>query len=201
VARAPWIAEDTDCRRVRFSRHYVAAHPGADFNEIEANCFPQQDGGLELFAISPRHLEACASRTCQILVEGSYNGVLRPGEHYIELRRDLANLDDVIDLVERDELRESITNDAWRDVVASGRYSYRGFVEEVQRVAISPGTSSASAPWIARYYVSALDRLSWIELALRVGLAPRVWASLSPLAKALLPSFVIDALRHRLDSE
>jgi hypothetical protein len=183
------------------TERYVAMHPGANFDEIEKNCFPQQDGGLELFAISPRHLEACATRTCQILVEGSYNGVLRPGEHYIELRRDLSNLDDVIDLVQRDELREAITDRAWRDVVMSDRYSYRRFVDEVERVAISPRTSSASAPPIARPYVAAIDRLSWVELALRMGLAPRVRARLAAVAKSLLPNFVVDALRRRLASE
>ena len=56
-----------------------------------------EDGRLQLFAISPRHLEACATRTCQVLVEGEYSGVLRPGEHYIPVRKDLSNLDDVLE--------------------------------------------------------------------------------------------------------
>jgi hypothetical protein len=83
----------------------------------------------------------------------------------------------------------------------SDRYSYRRFVDEVERVAISPRTSSASAPPIARPYVAAIDRLSWVELALRMGLAPRVRARLAAVAKSLLPNFVVDALRRRLASE
>ena len=75
------------------------ADAGRRFEELEAACFPGRDGELSLFALSPRHLEACATRTAQILVEGEYSGVLRPGEHYLELRRDLSNLDDVLDLV------------------------------------------------------------------------------------------------------
>ena len=62
---------------------YVADHPDATYDEIEAACFPGRDGELALFAISPRHLEACATRTGQILVEGTYSGALEPGRHYL----------------------------------------------------------------------------------------------------------------------
>ena len=73
--------------------------PAAGFAELEAACFPGRDGELELYAISPRHLEACATRTAQILVEGDYGGILRPDTHYSPLRRDLSNLDAVLDVV------------------------------------------------------------------------------------------------------
>ena len=76
------------------TERYVAEHPDASFDEIEAACFPGRDGELALFAISPRHLEACATRTGQILVEGDYSGVLEPGRHYLPVRPDLSNLGD-----------------------------------------------------------------------------------------------------------
>ena len=111
-----------------------AQQPDATFAELEASCFPGRDGELALFAISPRHLEACATRTAQILVDGEYNGILKPGEHYLELRRDLSNLDDVLDIVagERDRA-ERIADRAHRDVVASGRFTFRRLVEDVER--------------------------------------------------------------------
>src|SRR4051812_19401309 len=64
---------------------YAAEHPNATYDEIEAACFPGRDGELALFAISPRHLEACATRTGQILVEGAYSDVLEPGRHYLSV--------------------------------------------------------------------------------------------------------------------
>lgn len=179
------------------TERYVAAHPDASFDEIEANCFPERDGELRLFAISPRHLEACATRTCQILVEGAYNGVLRAGEHYIELRRDLSNLDDVLDQVQRDDRREAITSAAWRDVVASGRYSYRTFVETVEHAAIPARSSPAVTPWFAVAGVRALDRLSWAELPIRVKVIPRVVSKLAVLGRVVLPDFILNALRRR----
>jgi hypothetical protein len=113
---------------------HLAAAPDATFAELEATCFPGRDGELSLFAITPRHLEACATRTAQILVEGEYNGVLKPGEHYLELRRDFSNLDDVLDVVagEPDRARQ-IVDRAHEHVVASGRFTSRRLVEDVER--------------------------------------------------------------------
>jgi hypothetical protein len=112
----------------------LAEDPGATFEELEATCFPGRDGELALFAISPRHLEACATRTAQILVEGEYGGILRPGEHYLELRRDLSNLDAVLDVVADDGGEgERLAARAHAEVVASGAYTYRRLVEDVER--------------------------------------------------------------------
>jgi hypothetical protein len=164
---------DRDGSVKRATEAYLERRPGASFEEVEAHCFPGRDGELSLFAISPRHLEACATRTCQILVEGSYNGVLRPGEHYIELKKDLSNLQDVLSAVERDDQRERITAAAWRDVVASRRCDAASFVETVERALLSqqPTDRPAAAPGrlrtaLAHALATALDRLGWIAMPL-----------------------------------
>ncbi|MBI5844435.1 MAG: hypothetical protein HZB23_07195 [Deltaproteobacteria bacterium] len=110
---------------------YVKEHPDAAFEEIEAACFPGLDGTFGLSAISPRHLEACATKTCQILTSGGYNGILKPGIHYIELKRDFSNADEVLDLVASDRVRAGMAEKAYQDVVASDKYSYENFVRFV----------------------------------------------------------------------
>src|SRR5262249_22203739 len=110
---------------------FVEKNPDATLVEIEAACFPGLDGTLALFALSPRHLEACATRTCQILIEGNYNGVLRPWEHYIPLKRDFSNLDEVLEIVKRDELRPAMIERAYTDIVASARFTYERFAHYV----------------------------------------------------------------------
>jgi hypothetical protein len=113
---------------------HQAAHPDASFDELEAACFPDEDGKLSLFAISPRHLEACATETAQILIEGEYNGVLQPERHYLPLRRDFSNLDEVLDAVAADPERgKRMASAARRDVVDSGRWTYRRLVDDVER--------------------------------------------------------------------
>ena len=81
---------DRDGRIRACADQYVADHPTATFDEVEEHCFAGLDGNLNLRTISPRHLEACATRTPQILVEGSYSGILEAGRHYIPVRADLA---------------------------------------------------------------------------------------------------------------
>lgn len=162
---------------------YVAAHPGASFEEIEASCFPGRDGELSLFAISPRHLEACATRTCQVLVEGWYNGVLEPGRHYIELKRDFGNIDEVLEAISRDILREEIRERAYRDVVESGRYTYRSFVETVIGESLPAAPPAHATPRPARgvafWRARAADKLSWAAVMLH-------WRAVLPVREKLI---------------
>lgn len=107
---------------------YLQQHPQASFEEVEKNCFPGKDGHFHYMAISPKHLEACATRTCQVLIEGDYNGILTRGVHYIELKRDFSNIDRVLEDIKNDHLRAQITDRAHRDIVESGLYTYRNYV-------------------------------------------------------------------------
>lgn len=189
---------DRDGALKRATEDYLAEHPRASFDEVEAACFPGEDGKLQLFAISPRHLEACATRTCQILVEGSYSGVLRPGEHYIELRRDLSNVGDVLELVRSDSERDRITAAAHRDIVASGRYGYAGFVERVEaaaaRVRERRGAAASAAGGSFERRAALADRASWLKVIFLARIVPRV----SGAATRVLPRQAAAFLRRLL---
>ena len=155
------------------TERFLAEHPGASFDEIEAACFPGEDGSFGLVALSPRHLEACATRTCQILIEGDYNGLLQANRHYLPLRPDLSNLDEVIATVRRDDRRAAIVEAAYADVVASGAYSYRRFVEEIERVALPEAAIQRRGPLPRAAYVlgRVLDWLSWRQVEIRARVA------------------------------
>ena len=80
--------------------------------------------------ISPRHFEAAALKTCQILFEGRYSGIMEPDRHYIPLRKDFSNFDEVIEKFRSPGLRARLVDNAYRDLIASGRFSYRRFVQD-----------------------------------------------------------------------
>jgi hypothetical protein len=185
---------DRDGSLKEATERYLAEHPGAGFDEIEAACFPGEDGKLSLFAVSPRHLEACATRTCQLLVEGDYNGVLRPERHYLPVRGDLSNLDQVLEEVARDARRAEIVEAAHYDVISSGRFEYSRLVQEVEAVfpleRLPESALSGRLAWVVN---RARDRLSWVELWLRVG----VHRWLAPWAKRLQPDVVVESIRRR----
>lgn len=158
------------------TERYEAEHASASFDEVEAACFPGEDGRLALFAISPRHLEACATRTCQVLVEGSYNGILEPDRHYIELRSDLSNLDAVLDSLGDEARRRRIVETAYRDVVASGGYTYRAMVEDVERFALGDGQVPAGGlgDRAALALNRMAERVAWARVAVAVRWLPRL---------------------------
>jgi hypothetical protein len=155
------------CERV------LAERPDATFEELEQECFPGRDGEFGLVALSPRHLEAVATRTCQVLIEGEYDGVLEPDRHYIPLRRDFSNLDTVLATMRRDDERERIVETAYRDIVASGAWSYPRFVERLEETTLG-GPPRGAAPRAARLAVAwarVTEAAAWGVVALRAELA------------------------------
>ncbi|MBS0274831.1 MAG: hypothetical protein JSR55_10615 [Proteobacteria bacterium] len=115
---------------------YRSSHSDATFEEIERHCFSGMDGNLHLSAIGPRHIEACATRTCQILVEGDYNGLLLPDVHYLAVKSDLSNLRQVLSQLDNEQRRETIVERAYNDVVRPLQITYRNFVSEVMCVGL-----------------------------------------------------------------
>ena len=110
---------------------YLRDNPNACYDEVEQACFPGIDGNLELSAVSPRHFECCMTKTCQVLVEGYYAGIFKPGVHYIEVKKDWSNLSEVINQINDHDFCKQIAENAYRDIIESGRYTYKIFVKTV----------------------------------------------------------------------
>ncbi len=106
-------------------------YPDATFDEIEQHCFAGLDGNLQLSTIGPRHIEACATLTCQVLVEGDYNGLLQPNVHYIAIAPDLSNLLEVLSGLGDEERRKRIVERAFHDIILPKHITYRSFVAEI----------------------------------------------------------------------
>lgn len=122
---------DRDGRIRQSCMDYERANPDASFEEVEAACFPGEDGNIAYKALGPRHLEACLTRSCQILIEGDYNGALTPHVHYIPLKADFSNFREILDSLDDEERRQEMVDVAYRDVVESRNFSYQNYVEMV----------------------------------------------------------------------
>lgn len=97
------------------------------------------DHNFSYRTISPRHFEAAAFRICQILFEGAYSGVLEPMVHYLPLKKDFSNFDEIVKLVQDRRAREEIVENAHRDLIRSGAYSYERFVAGVDLDLLAQG--------------------------------------------------------------
>lgn len=137
---------------------YHLKNPAASFEDFEQNCFPGMDGNLQLFAVSPRHLEACAAKTCQVLIEGSYNDILIPHKHYIELKKDFSNIKEVLEKMKNEELRKQIVETAYRDIVASHKYSYIGYTDQI--ILISLNKAKLGNKGLLNYFHLQRNRIS-----------------------------------------
>jgi hypothetical protein len=146
----------------------LAADPSITFEQLSKELLSTWEDRIYYRTISPRHFEAAAFRVCQILFEGRYSGIMKPGVHYIPLKRDFSNFDDCIRMFQDKGLRDELTGNAYRDLIASGVYSYRSFIAGFDEVLSEAGLSADVAPEEAARITARLkrDRLT-LELRLR----------------------------------
>ncbi len=89
------------------------------------------ESSIDMGQISPRVFEAASMRTPMVLFEGRYSGVLMPGVHYIALKKDFSNVDDVLGQLDDLPGLAAMAERAFADLVASRRYSYPAFVGRI----------------------------------------------------------------------
>ncbi|MCL2122622.1 MAG: hypothetical protein FWH34_00885 [Desulfovibrionaceae bacterium] len=109
---------------------YLAENPQADYSVIR-DVFLKDQRQIPMETISPRLFEAIALGTGLVLFEGGYSDVLQPWQHYIPLKKDWSNIDEVLEAVSDDERLTRMTRQAHADVVASGRYTYDTLIKQI----------------------------------------------------------------------
>jgi hypothetical protein len=125
-------------------RGLLREEPDLSFEDVAAR-MPSGWDSYAFFAISPRHLEAVVTKTAQVLVRGSYSGVLEPERHYIPLQRDFSNLDEALERLRDREAVEAMTECAYRDVYLGGGNTIAAFAEQL-REEHAPGPRRVGVP-------------------------------------------------------
>lgn len=75
--------------------------------------------------ISSRHFDAIGATCVQILIAGRYNEILVPGEHYIPLRPDLADMEEALRQLDDRALCDAIAQRAYAHVMSSHTFPHR----------------------------------------------------------------------------
>lgn len=109
--------------------NYLRLHPDATYEEVKQRFFVDVDGKYVIDTVSPRIFESTALGSTMVMHEGFYGGILEPDRHYICVKKDYSNLNNVIDQMRDEKYCQQIANNAYQDLIASGKYSYQAFIQ------------------------------------------------------------------------
>jgi len=142
---------------------YVADNPRASFEETREACFKGQDNHFNLSCLSPRHLEAVATKTVQILIDGEFNGILIKNRHFITLKPDYSNIDETLAALKDDSKVQAMIDLAYEEIVKPGRFTYRGFVQEIEAEIIdkAPLANLGRSSLWKRFVMGIRDYINW----------------------------------------
>ena len=107
---------------------------GLTYEEAERRFFPGRDRPGLMNQVSPRIFEAAALKVALVLFEGEYSGVVTPGRHFIPLKKDFSNVDEVLWALQDDALIAEMTERTLDDIILSGRFGYPQFMVKVDQV-------------------------------------------------------------------
>lgn len=128
-------------------RRYQSRHPDATMSEIEENVSMKGGRLGDFSAISPRLFEAAALGVCQILEPDEYVEGLEPGVHYIPLKSDFSNIDQVFETMLDLDRCEEIVNASQDLLLRSGKFTYKAFVKQLATAAGLGGESDSAATY------------------------------------------------------
>lgn len=120
---------ERDGKTRRAVNQYMSLYPHVSFEEVQDRFFRHYEAPVSGKAVSSRHFEPIGTKTCQLLLEGHYNGILKADEHYISIKKDLSNIDEVIRRFKDPGYRQAMVDRAHDYVMREHTYAHR--VEQI----------------------------------------------------------------------
>lgn len=136
----------------------LQSDPTLSYEQI-SQTLPKGWDGYRFFAIGPRHFEAVVTKTCQVLIEGHYDGVFEANRHYIPLKRDYSNLGAVLDSLKDIQLMNKLIEQAYADICLSGKYSYRAFAAMIDCALTETASCGPTSYFASHIFASGAGHL------------------------------------------
>lgn len=154
---------------------YAAANPAATFDEVYEKFLVPYEGSLNLHQISPRCFEAAALRTPMVLFEGRYSGVLEPGRHFIELKKDFSNFHEVVEKLQNHGELQAMADRTYDEVALNPAFTYRAFIDKVDSVLEDEVSRRSTVRTSAPYTTSEFDMAVQWSLGYRIRRGMALW--------------------------
>jgi len=106
----------------------------AGYAEMFLKKLSDMEGLVNYNQISPRHFEAAATRTLQIMYPGEYSGIFKKGRHYVELARDHSNIEEVFSILRDKKRCSDIVDHAYSEIIGNPEYWIETFVKRFDRL-------------------------------------------------------------------
>lgn len=128
VHRLPWTVRNSLISMLRRGpfRYDALQDPDIDIADIVHDLAAKRERPSAYGkCISSRHFDAVGTGTAQILMEGRYNDILVPGEHYLSLKQDFSNIEEVLGLFRDPVVRQRMVTSAREEVLSKHTYKHR----------------------------------------------------------------------------
>jgi spore maturation protein CgeB len=106
--------------------YYSDIYEQLDFNETFEKFFKDTPlCPIHSKAISSRHFDAVGTKTCQIMLEGRYNDILKADAHFIALKHDFSNIAEVMARFHDSTYRQVMVDRAYEYIMDQHTYRHR----------------------------------------------------------------------------
>lgn len=114
----------------RQETQFRLARPEATCEDFLAEIV-EQEVSFDTGQVSPRVFEATITRTPLVMVEGKYAGVLREEEHYLPIKRDFSNVEEILDRMSDLESLQNMVDRTYSHLIESGMFSYAVMAKKI----------------------------------------------------------------------
>lgn len=108
--------------------HYRKERPNATDQDVYRNFIEEREVDGLMNQLSPRIFEMANAKTVMVLFEGAYSSVLEPNTHFLPLKKDFSNLDQIFAKLADDIKVDAMAERVYQEIILSEKYCYRQFV-------------------------------------------------------------------------
>lgn len=142
-------------------------NPSLTYQEIHEKFLQEHEGKVIMNQISPKVFEAIQLKTALVMFEGTYSNILLPHVHYIPLKKDFSNVDEVLEKLHDDVYLQNMVETVYNEIVLSGKFSYERFIKEFDDVIAWPQVrdfleKSSPSTYFRSNDTNIFDRKRWI---------------------------------------
>ncbi|EKD28641.1 MAG: hypothetical protein ACD_79C00252G0006 [uncultured bacterium] len=142
--------------------NYLKINPATSFEEVSDLFLSKFEGNLRYDPIGPKYFEAVMAKTCLIAYEGSHAEIFIPNKHFLEVKKDYSNITDILKKIQNHGFLEIIADNAYRDILVSGKYSYNTFIHQVDELVENNIRKEKSLPLSQVVYLNYIFCLNFI---------------------------------------